>query len=364
MTRYKAVILTLLTTAFALASTGMARAVSPENAAAQALAWLKMQQNGDGGFGSGFGPGSAIGPTADAILAITSGGQDVSKWTNGGNSPIDYLRAQVSAGKIQLPGEIAKTILALVATGQTPHAFGGHNLIADLNGNFDESSGTYSFSMFDQALAILALSNAGEPTPATAVTALLDAQTVEGGWAFTGETIAGTADSNTTSLAVQALVAVGRKDDTGRAMDYFRRVQNADAGWTYQVPSAFGTDTDANSTALGIQALLATGDQAPNWAKGGRDPVGALLSLQNADGSFSFQSAFPGPNPLATLQAIPALYGNTLTPVSVVPALGASAPAAMLLPESGSPFDALSMGALGMALIAAGYLARHRVRVS
>jgi len=364
MNRYKIVLLTLLTVVFAMTSSGSVLATSPGDAAAQALAWLKTQQNDDGGFGSGFEPGSAVGPTADAILAITSGGQDASTWTKGGASPIDYLRAQASAGKIQLPGEIAKTILALVTTDQDPRAFGGRDLIADLNSNFDASSGAYSFSMFDQALAILALSNAGEPVPDAAVTALLSAQTVEGGWAFTGETVAGAADSNTTGLAVQALVAVGRKDDTGRAMDYFRRVQNADAGWTYQVPSAFGTDSDTNSTALGIQAILATGDSVSNWAMGGSDPIGALLSLQNADGSFSFQLTFPGQNALATLQAIPALYGNTLARVNVVPASGTSAPAVVLLPEAGGTFDTLWIGALGLVLVAAGVLARRRVRVS
>ena len=362
MTRYEVVMLTLLTVVFALTSSRMAEATSPGDAAAQALIWLKTQQNADGGLGSGFGPGSAIGPTADAILAITSSGQDASTWTAGGASPIDYLRTQAGAGKIAQPGEIAKTILALVATGQDPRAFGGRDLIADLNRNFDALDGTYSSSTFDQALVILALSNAGELVPDAAVTALLNAQTVEGGWAFTGETMAGAADSNTTSLAVQALVATGRKDDTGRAMDYFRRTQNSDAGWTYQVPSAFGADTDANSTALGIQAILAIGDLASNWAIGGSDPIGALLALQNSDGSFSFQPAFSGPNALATLQAIPALYGDTLVRVNVAPASSAVAPISALLPEAGGALDALPIVALGATLIAAGVLARRRVR--
>ncbi|HEY4688095.1 MAG TPA: hypothetical protein VIK33_02200, partial [Anaerolineae bacterium] len=272
----KVSMLILIVVVGALAFTGSAVAVSPTDAADKALAWLKTQQNDDGGFGSGFGPGSGAGSTADAILAITSSGQDASTWTKGGVSPIDYLRAQASADLIKLPGEIAKTILALVATGQNPRDFGGRDLISNLGDQFNASTGLYGrvgdsplHSMFDQALAILALSNAGEPVPDAAVTALLNAQTVEGGWAFTGETIAGAADSNTTALATQALIAVGRKDDTGRALDYFRRVQNADAGWTYQVPSAFGTDTDANSTALGIQAILAAGDSVSNWAKSG-----------------------------------------------------------------------------------------------
>jgi hypothetical protein len=159
-------------------------------------------------------------------------------------------------------------------------------------------------------------------------------------------------------LAVQALVAAGRKDDTGRALDYFRRVQNADAGWTYQVPSAFGTDTDANSTALGIQAILAVGDSLSNWSTGASDPLGALLALQNADGSFSFNRVFPGANTLATLQAIPALTGDTLVRVRVVPMSSAAAPT--LLPVAGGAIDALPVAALGAILIAAGVLMRRR----
>lgn len=364
MNRYKVVMLTLLVITLAFTTGGIAWATSPGDAAAHALDWLKTQQNEDGGFGTGFGPGSAVGPTADAVIAITSSGQDASAWKKGGPSPVDYLRAQVGAGKVKLPGEIAKTILALVASGQAPRAFGGRDLIAALDARYDAATGAFSASMYDQALAILALHNAGQPVPDAAIAALLRVQTVEGGWAFSGETIAGAADSNTTSLAIQALVAVGRKDDTGRALDYYRRVQNADAGWTYQVPSPFGTDTDANSTALGIQALLATGGSVPDWSTGPSDPIGALLGLQNADGSFSFNRVFPGPNVLATLQAVPVLYGETLAQVSAVPRSGASAPAPVLLPESGASLNAPPIFALGAIFIVAGHLARRRVRVS
>ena len=360
MNRNKVVILTLLSLVFAVMSYGIASAISPTDAASKALAWLKTQQNDDGGFGTGFAPGSAVGPAADAIVAIASAGQDASAWTMNGVSPIDYLRVQVGAGQVRLPGEIAKTILALAASGQDPRAFGGRNLIADLKGRLDASTGVFSASMYDQALAILALSHAGEAVPDAAVSVLLDAQTVEGGWAFDAQTIAGAADSNTTALAVQALVAAGRKNDTGRALDYFRRVQNPDAGWTYQTPSAFGVDTDANSTALGIQAILASGDSVSNWAQGGSDPVGALLSLQNPDGSFSFNRVFPAPNVLATLQAIPALYGVSLAQLRSVPASGVSAPA--LLPEAGGVFNAAAPAVLGLALLVAGYRVR-RVRV-
>lgn len=363
MNRNQLISLVLLVALLTITFSGVVSAES-SSAAERALDWLKTQQNDDGGFGSGFAPGSAVGPTTDAIIAITSGGFDVSTWTNGGASPLDYLRTQVNSDAVTLPGEVAKTILAVIATGQNPRGFGNHDLIADLNSNFDASSATYSFSTFDQSLAILALRNAAEPIPDAAIEALLNAQTIEGGWAFTGDTSAGAADSNTTSLGIQALVSAAHKDATGRALDYLRRVQNLDSGWTYQVPSAFGTDTDVNSTALTIQAILAVGDSVSDWAVGGSDPVGALLALQNDDGSFSFQSTFPGPNILATLQAIPALYGNTLVSVNVVRAADTNAAEVVLLPEAGGASNFIMIGTVGLALIMAGYLLRRRVQVS
>lgn len=362
MKRNKLISLIVLVALLSMMLSSVVYADSPDEALEHALDWLKTQQNSDGGFGSGFGPGSAIGPTADAVIAIASAGQDASTWTNGGASPIDYLRAQ--AGNVSAPGEIAKMILAAKASGQNPRVFGGNDLVAKLNSSYDAASGMYSFSIYDQALAILALSNAGESVPDAAVDALLNSQTIEGGWAFTGETTAGAADSNTTSLAVQALVAAGRKDATGRALDYFRRVQNPDAGWTYQVPSGFGTETDANSTALGVQSILATGGALSDWLAGGSDPLGALLSLQNDDGSFSFQASFPGPNALSTLQAIPALAGNTLVQVSVVRAASADTAAPVLLPVAGEATSAMMPLIVGVLLIVAGYLVRKRVRVS
>jgi len=100
-----------------------------------------------------------------------------------------------------------------------------------------------------------------------------------------------------------ALIAAGAKNQIEPSLEYFRAVQNDDAGWTYQKPSQFGEATDANSTALVIQALIAAGQNLENW----KNPRQALLSLQQADGAFLFNAATPGDNLLATVQAIPAL---------------------------------------------------------
>jgi hypothetical protein len=122
----------------------------------------------------------------------------------------------------------------------------------------------------------------------------------------------GSGDSNTTALAVQALLVSGAGRETLPSYGYFRQSQNADGGWTYQKPSAFGEETDANSTALVVQALLAGGQDLSQWG----DPLSALQALQQPSGALAFNAATPGDNALATLQAIPALAGVDLTDLS------------------------------------------------
>ena len=341
---------------------GPALAGSPDEAVVQALDWLRGQQNADGGFSNGFSPESNLGATADAVVAIAAGGQDAGSWrVSGGPSPLDYLYRQVVTGQVTGVGPTAKVVLALVAAGLDPTSFAGRDLVGQIEAAYDPDSGSYGGSLFDQALAVLALVNAGRTVPQGAVDYLLAHQTTDGAWSFAGDTAALSGDTNTTALVIQALVATGHKDDTGRALDYLRRVQTADAGWPYQKPSPYGTDTDANSTALVLQAIYAVGQTPADWYTGGSDPLGALLALQNASGSFSYQAAFPGDNVLATLQAIPAVAGVTLVQVRRVPTASApsaaTAEAPALLPEAGG-VSLLTLGSLflvaGLALALTG----------
>ena len=64
--------------------------VAAQTGVEAALAWLRSQQNPDGGFSNGFTEGSDPGATADAVLAIASAGQDPSSWLQGAVSPRDY----------------------------------------------------------------------------------------------------------------------------------------------------------------------------------------------------------------------------------------------------------------------------------
>lgn len=317
--RDKTMLVTLVV-ALLLTLASPAQAAAVDEAVEQALAWLQGQQNADGGFSNGFSPESNLSTTAEAVIALAAGGQDAGVVQSaGGVSPLDYLYQQVRAGQVKEVGVTAKVVLALVAAGLDPANFAGRDLVGQIEAAYDADSGSYGGSIFDQALVVLALANADRTLPAGAVDYLMAYQTTDGAWNFGGDTAALSGDTNTTALAIQALVAAGRKDDAGRGLAYLQRVQNADAGWPYQNPSPYGTETDANSTALVIQAIYATGQTPGDWYGGGRDPLGALLSLQNTSGSFSYQASFPGDNVLATVQAIPAAAGVTLTRVRRVP---------------------------------------------
>lgn len=343
-----------LATVLILGVAGAALAGPGDDAASKALSWLATKQNADGGFSDGFSPNSKLSSTADAILALASAGQSASAFKQGGVSPLDYLQSR--AGQATHGGEIAKVILAVVATGGPlgARSFGGVDLVARLNGL--HKSGGYSGTLYEDTLAVLALANVGQNAPDDVIERLLKAQTADGAWAFTGDTAAGAGDTNTTALVVQALVATGHRNAIGRALDYFRRTQNADAGWPYQVPSAYGTETDANSTANVLQALLAAGESPSNWSKSGQsDPLGALIRLQDdKTGAFNFQASQPGANLLATLQAVPALKGTTFVRVPVVHSGGAAfavtAPP-QTLPVAGGALPTLSLVLAGAGIV-------------
>jgi hypothetical protein len=359
-------IMTLLVTLIALLPLAApARAGDPIT---DGLAWLKTQQQPDGGFTNGFSEGSDLGTTCDGILAIAANGEDASTWaSDDGNSPLDYLYAQVAAGAVDTIGLRAKAVMATLATGQNPAAFAGRDLIAELSAAYDEGAGSYGETVFDHALVMLALLNAGQPVPDGAGKHLLDSRGDDGAWTLFGDADS-VSDTNTSALAVQALLATGQRDEASDAFAYFHGVQNDDGGFPYQNPSDYGTDTDANSTAIVLQALLAAEEPLDDWSPEGSSPLDALTALHDSDsGGFLWQAAVPGPNVLATAQAIPALAGYTFVDLPSVEAAdppGSVTPSAdVTLPESGG-VALLPMGliGLGVAALGAGFGLRRRQR--
>ena len=322
------------------------------------LDYLAAQQQADGGFTNGFSEGSDLGTSCDVILAIAAGGQDASaRGSGGGNSPLDYLHAQVTAGAVNTLGLQAKVVLALLSTGQDPTSFAGHDLVAEVNAAYDEDTGGYGETLFDHALAVLALTGAGQPVPSEAGQYLLNKRGEDGGWALFGG-VGDAGDTNTTALAIQALVATGQTDELGDPFAYLHRMQNEDGGFPYQNPSDYGTDTDANSSAVVLQALLAAGESLDDWSPAGDSPQDALTALYDPEsGGFLWQAAVPGPNVLATAQAIPALAGYTFVNLprvdAATPPGAVTAPDDVTLPESGG-VALLPIGMIGLAAAALG----------
>jgi prenyltransferase beta subunit len=336
-----------------------------------ALAYLRSQQNADGGFGSGFSPDSAVGSTADAVLAIIAAEGDPRNFDQGGNTPLTYLAA--NAASVANGGDLAKLILALIAAGENPRDFGGVDSVAGLEAMIDPGGkiGGESDIFVSHTLAVLALRSAQRPIPPAAVAYIEAAQQANGAWAWDGS-VETAADTNSTAFALEALIAAGvdpRSAPVAEALAYYAELQNDDGGWPYQNPSQHGTATDSNSTAVTIQALIAAGQDPSGgeWTtSGGQTPLMALEGFQNESGAFAWQEAVPEDNLLATVQALPALMGKTLpfATMDAGPAPSGEQPAPMpvTMPETGGTvvLPALSLMLVGLALLGGGHALRGR----
>lgn len=241
---------------------------------------------------------SPIGSTADAVVSLVAartGRKTVAR-------AVEYLRAKTEKGKVSADvdaGLRGKVVMALVASGRDPRAFGGHDLVQEIV-DLEQPDGRYGdgTEVFSHATLMLALIAAGETPSAAATQWLVDAQCGDGGWQFddppgpdddehcsdqSQDQDFVTSDSNTTSLAVQALdaaAAIPAADPFG----FFDTVRDPGKGWGFT--QGF-TVTDANSTAAVIQAYEAEDVPLPNGAmkalKGLQYPV-----CKNHHGAFAF----------------------------------------------------------------------------
>ncbi|HEX5164821.1 MAG TPA: prenyltransferase/squalene oxidase repeat-containing protein [Thermomicrobiales bacterium] len=323
------VVLLALSAAPALSQRAPAATPQPD-AANAALDWLRTQQQPDGGF-SAFGGASDPSVTADVVYAFAAAGINAgSLFAPSGAFTEDYLlhAAQSVASD---PGKAAKLVLVFHILGEDPNNAGGAGLVEAISQSLNAQTGWYGISFYGHSLAVLALASQDVDIPDAAIDAILTAQTPEGSWGFNGDPTAGTGDSNSTAIAIQALVTVdGDRDAINRGLDYLRSLQNAGTGAiAYDTASVNDPGGDANSTALAIQAFVAAGEDPSTLEHG--DLLTALLTFQNESGAFQFQPAFPDDSLLATAQAVPALLLKAF-PYEPLPELSplsrATAPAA------------------------------------
>jgi hypothetical protein len=133
---------------------------------------------------------------------------------------VAYLEGRAADAVSAGPGPAAKLTLAVVAGGRDPRSFGGLDLVTALTapvpaGTPVALAGAYGDDLYDHLIVVLALVAAGEPVPPPALDLIRQTQATNGGWAFDGATTPEATDSNTTALAIQALVAAGLPGDAG-----------------------------------------------------------------------------------------------------------------------------------------------------
>ncbi len=245
-----------------------------------ASSYLVSQQQSDGSF-PGFSP---LGSTADAVVSLVA----AKRGPRAIRKAVGYLEANVA--EADTIGEIAKVVMAAVAAGADPLAFGGRNLVQEIVDS-EQQNGRYGATteVFNHALAILALEAAPTADPSdNAVTWLVQAQCGDGGWQFDEPPRAGEdehcanaqdagdffqSDTNTTSYAVQAIAAHPPATPPANSpFKFFRQIRDPEKrGWGYTWTFRL---TDTNSTALVIQAFKAAGKALPKGS------IRALKKLQ------------------------------------------------------------------------------------
>lgn len=302
------------------------------------------------------------GVTADAVLALAATGTAQTQAA----ATTDYLAAHVvdytgfGDPTEVYAGSVAKLVNVAIAQGRDPRAFGGHDLVATLqgletaDGRFSDDSqwGDYS-NVFGQSFALIALKRAGvNPSPAS-IEFLLEQQCPGGGFQLYMDAPCAddsAADPDATAMAVQALLFAGDGAQAATAasagLDFLASVQGADGGLGGGAPQ---TAPNANSTGLAGQAFLAGGRTAqaalarsyitdlqygcelPAPLHGGIAYDPAAYDAQVALGA----AATPiDQDRRSTTQALLALAG---TPLYAVTAAGASATAPALACETTPP---------------------------
>jgi hypothetical protein len=347
----------------------------PQQAVEAGLAYLQAQQQPDGGI-LGFSGVSDPDTTARAVLALVLTEQPTSTLTSAdGQTLFDYLSAQTpayahDANGLLFPTRAGLLLSTAAAAGLDPTELGGVDLAAELEASFQPATGAYSTtasqdwssgaaSDLSQAWAILGLSLAGRPVPLQATLYLSSTQSADGSW--------GGGDPDTTALAVVALLASGNLGPADSrvqdALSFFKATQLANGGWR---PSWDSDPLNADTTGWVLQALKAAGQDLDSWTAAEGDPVSALLSLQQPDGSiggtyvnaYSTADALIGlGGPLAAqrppaegaLAALLVQYGDGSLYTACVPFDKESLTGLELLQLAGLPLETVTDPSLGTA---------------
>lgn len=213
---------------------------------------------------------------------------------------LDFLKTDLG----NVATDIEKRILAIVAAGQDPEAFGAANLVQKLTSHYngaeiDAPAGLLNDDIFG-LLAFDAVGTSSEVRNQLAAT-IKQNQNSDGGWSYLKTPSA--SDSNDTAMALMALLA-NRESPSAPAISHgfgYLAATQTQGGYSFDAASGFGPD--AASTAWAISAQIAGGRSVPQSA------ISFLQSLQRTDGSFSWQPGGTG-SALMTAYAVIALNNS------------------------------------------------------
>ncbi len=204
-----------------------------------------------------------LGLTLDAVMSLTAAKSADDQARASMQYVIDHSKSYYGSGEELYANALGKLLTAVTVRDLDPTSVDGVNLVTTLQGleldtgQFADRSqwGDYSNTL-GQSFALIGLKRAGvNPSPAS-VEFLLSQQCTDGG--FSLDYVDGcVSDPDATSLAIQALHAVGGHDDAmARGADYLESKQTAEGG------VEGGTTTEgpnANSTGLAAVAYRLTG---------------------------------------------------------------------------------------------------------
>lgn len=273
-------------------------------AAHDALMWLRAQQViTDGSYAS------SVGASMESLMALGANHEDVDAWRAAPDAPslVDFVRengAEHSQGGVSEAGKLAVSLAAVEACWPAD-AMRPSDYYSPTLGSLHPDAGFLSWGI----LGTLALD---EPVPTDSVEYLIDLALPEGGWEWSPEW---GRDTNTTAIAMQALIAAGTPLTHSviiSGLGYLQEAHAPEGGFSYDPHGAWGNIADANSTAYVLQALAALGPHAPDSELQAMidAAVAFLVELQDENGALGWQVEQPAPNMAATQQAIPALLGQ------------------------------------------------------
>jgi hypothetical protein len=248
-----------------VSQTGPAQAAtSSQNRAGAASGWLARQMTNHSHFVTKF-QGKTFpnqGGTIDAVFAFAATGTAnqygarAMTWLERHAILTNYIGNGTTSS---FAGATAKVLLAAEVRGVNPAKFGGVNLPARLaklltpSGRYSDQSSFGDFSnAFSQALAIIALNRRGQ-APAKAVGFLVGSECKNGGFPLNFGQTACTSDPDSTAMAVQALLASGRRAAAVRGLRWLASVQLHNGGFA----ASGATAANANTTGLVGEALAA-----------------------------------------------------------------------------------------------------------